>query len=62
MSRAISMDLRERAMVRLAEGQSVHQVASALAVAPSSIVKWSQRLRATGSCAPFPAGGGPDKL
>ena len=57
MTRAISMDLRERAMVRLAEGQSVRQVASALDVAPSSVVKWSQRLRATGSCAPAKIGG-----
>ena len=36
---------------------SVRQVASALAVAPSSVVKWSQRLRAIGSCAPAKIGG-----
>ena len=44
-------------MARLAEGQSVRQVAAALEVAPSSVVKWSQRLRATGSCAPGKVGG-----
>ena len=57
MTRPISMDLRERAMARLAAGQSVRQVAAALGVAPSSVVKWSQRLRATGSCAPAKIGG-----
>ena len=57
MTRAISMDLGERAMARLAEGQSVRQVASALDVGPSSVVRWSQRLRATGSCAPAKTGG-----
>ena len=57
MTRPISMDLRERAMSRLAAGQSVRQVAVTLGVAPSSVVKWSQRLRATGSCAPAKVGG-----
>lgn len=57
MGRAISMDLRERAMVRLAAGESVRQVAAALSVAPSSVVKWSQRYRATGSFAPAKVGG-----
>ena len=57
MTRPNSMDLRERAMARLAAGQSVRQVAAALGVAPSSVVKWSQRLRATGSCAPAEIGG-----
>ena len=42
------MDLRERAMVRLEKGESVRRVAEALDVAPSSVVKWSQRLQVTG--------------
>lgn len=57
MTRPYSMDLRERAMARLAQGESVRQVAVALDVAPSSVVKWSQRLRETGSCAPGKIGG-----
>lgn len=57
MTRPYSMDLRERAMARLAQGESVRQVAAALDVAPSSVVKWSQRLRQTGSCAPGKIGG-----
>lgn len=55
------MDLRERAMARLEKGESVRQVAEALDVAPSSVVKWSQRLRATGSCAPAGTGGHPPR-
>jgi len=55
------MDLRERAMARLERGESVRRVAAALDVAPSSVVKWSQRLRATGSCAPAGTGGHPPR-
>ena len=57
MSKALSIDLRERAIVRLAAGETVRQVAAALSVAPSSVVKWSQRLRRTGSVAPGKLGG-----
>ena len=55
------MDLRERAMARLAGGQSVRRVASALDVAPSSVVKRLHRLRSTGRCAPAGAGGHPPR-
>jgi putative transposase len=51
------MDLRERALSRIAAGESVRAIASALSVAPSSVVKWSQRYRATGSVAPGKIGG-----
>ena len=61
MGKALSMDLRERAMARLSGGESVRQVAAALDVAPSSVVKWSQRLRETGSCAPAGTGGHPSR-
>ena len=57
MTRPCSMDLRQRAMARLARGESVRQVAAALDVAPSSVVKWSQLQRRTGSCAPGKIGG-----
>lgn len=46
-------------MARLSAGESVRSVASALDVAPSSVVKWSRRLRETGTCAPAGAGGHP---
>ena len=57
MTRPLSMDLRERAMVRLAAGESVRAVAAALSVSASSVVKWSKRLRETGSAAPGRIGG-----
>ena len=57
MVRPLSMDLRERAVARIAAGESVRKVARALSVAPSSVVKWTQRLRATGSVAPGKIGG-----
>ena len=57
MTRPLSMDLRERAMARLAAGESVRAVAAALSISPSSVVKWSKRLRSTGSAAPARMGG-----
>jgi transposase len=57
MTRAYSMDLRQRAMDRLAEGESCHSVAAILKVAPSSVIKWAQRQRQTGSAAPGKMGG-----
>ena len=57
MTRALSMDLRDRAMARLAAGESVRAIATALSISPSSVVKWSLRLRRTGSAAPGRIGG-----
>jgi putative transposase len=57
MTRPLSMDLRNRAMSRLAAGESVRAVAAALCISASSVVKWSQRLRRTGSAAPGRIGG-----
>ena len=57
MSRALSMDLRERAVARVLAGESVRSVAVALSVSASSVVRWSQRYRATGSAAPGQIGG-----
>ena len=57
MARPYSMDLRERAVARIEAGESVRSVAEALSVSPSSVVKWSQRLRATGSVRPGKMGG-----
>jgi transposase len=57
MSKPASMELRERAMSLLASGESVRSVGTTLGVSPSSVVKWSQRLRRTGSVAPGRSGG-----
>ena len=56
-TKPLSVDIRDRAMARLDAGKTVREVADALSVAPSSVVKWSQRLRATGSAAPGKIGG-----
>lgn len=57
MTKPLSMDIRDRAMARLDAGETVRTVAEALSVAPSSVVKWSRRRRATGSAAPGKIGG-----
>ncbi len=57
MAKPYSMDLRNRAISRVQAGESVRSVAAALSISPSSVVKWSQRLRATGSVAPGQMGG-----
>lgn len=44
-------------MARLGAGETVRAIAEALSVAPSSVVKWSERRRETGSGAPGKIGG-----
>ncbi|MEM6849405.1 MAG: helix-turn-helix domain-containing protein, partial [Pseudomonadota bacterium] len=56
MTQPYSMDLRERAMEALADGSSCRQVAKRFAISVSAVVKWSQRLRQTGSVAPAKMG------
>ena len=57
MARAYSLDLRERVVAAVAAGQSCRKVASTFGVSVASVVKWSQRLRATGSAAARRMGG-----
>jgi transposase len=57
MTRALSNDLRERVVAVVAAGASCREAASRFGVAISSVVKWSQRHRATGSVAPGKMGG-----
>ena len=57
MTRPLSNDLRERVVQAVAAGESCRSVASRFGVAVSSVVKWSQRYRATGSVAPGKMGG-----
>jgi putative transposase len=57
MARPYSMDLRERAVARVQAGESVRFVAEVLNISPSSVVKWSQRFKATGSPAAGKMGG-----
>ena len=57
MTRSLSNDLRERVVAAVKSGESCRSVASRFGVAVSSVVKWSQRYRATGSVAPGKMGG-----
>jgi putative transposase len=57
MTRPLSNDLRERVVAAVRGGESYRAVATRFGVAVSSVVKWSQRYRATGSVAPGKMGG-----
>ena len=57
MVKPCSNDLRERVVAALEAGESCRTVAARFDVAVSSVVKWSQRYRATGSVAPAKMGG-----
>jgi transposase len=57
MRRAYSLDLRERVFAAVAGGESCRSVAATFKVSAASVVKWSQRFRATGSAAARPMGG-----
>jgi len=57
MARAYSLDLRERVVAAVATGQSCRSVAGRFGVSVASVVKWSQRFRATGSAAAKRMGG-----
>ena len=57
MTRPLSNDLRERVVAAVSDGESCRSVAERFGVAVSSVVKWSQRHRATGSVAPARMGG-----
>ena len=57
MARAYSLDLRERVVAMVDDGDTVRAVASAFDVSVASVVKWAQRARATGSAAAKAMGG-----
>lgn len=57
MARAYSNDLRERVGRSVLSGRSVRETAALFGVSVASAVKWSQRLRETGSAAARPVGG-----
>ena len=57
MSRPYSDDLRARAVAAVEAGMSCHQAAKVFSVSVSSVIRWVQRHRATGSVSPKPIGG-----
>lgn len=56
MGRAYSNDLRERVAASVAGGRSCRAAAELFDVSVASVVRWSQRQRATGSAAAKPQG------
>lgn len=57
MARADSLDLRERVVTAVAAGASCRAAAATFKISVASVVKWSQRFRATGSAAARRMGG-----
>lgn len=57
MAKPYSIDLRERVAAAVLSGRSCREVASTFGVSVASAVKWSQRLRTSGSAAAKPMGG-----
>jgi transposase len=57
MARPYSLDLRERVVAAVRSGESCRKVAGTYRVSVASVVKWSQRFRATGSAAARRMGG-----
>ena len=57
MSRAYSLDLRERAVSLVASGQSRRSVARLLSLGESTVIRWTRRQATTGSYAAKPRGG-----
>jgi len=62
MARAYSNDLRERVAASVASGRTCRETARLFGVSVSSVVKWSQRWRATGTAASLPMGGNRGRL
>lgn len=57
MTRPYSLDLRERVVAFVGEGQSRRSAASLFKIGISTVVRWCQRADATGSAAAKPMGG-----
>lgn len=57
MSRPYSDDLRSRAVAAVDAGRSCHEVAKLFQVGVSSVIRWVDRQRRTGSFSPRPMGG-----
>ena len=49
MVRPLSCDLRDRVVAMVRDGASVRKTAKAFSVSVASVVRWSQRERATGN-------------
>jgi transposase len=57
MAKPYSADLRSRVAAAIAGGETCRLIAERFNIAPSTVVKWSKRVRETGSPAPAKFGG-----
>jgi len=57
MAKPYALDLHERVVAQAMAGATVRSAAKTFGVSESSVVKWSQRYRATASAAAKPIGG-----
>lgn len=57
MTRALSVDLRERVIAAVADGLSCRQAAARFGVSASSAIRWNALARSTGDAAPKRQGG-----
>ena len=57
MARPYSSDLRDRVVASVTGGRTCRATAALFGVSAASVVKWSQRFRATGSAAAYWMGG-----
>jgi transposase len=57
MAKPYSNDLRQRVARAIAAGETCRGIAEQYEIAPSTVVKWSKRMRETGSAAPAKFGG-----
>lgn len=57
MGRPYSMDMRNRCVAAVEGGQSCHSVAARFGVGVSSVIRWVQLYRQTGSAKPGQMGG-----
>lgn len=57
MSKALSVDLRERVVAAVAAGSSCREAAARFGVSAASAVRWCALARQAGSVAPGPLGG-----
>jgi len=57
MARAYSLDLRQRVVAAVEAGQTCREAAATFGVGVSTVVRWRQQQRRTGSVAAKPMGG-----
>lgn len=57
MTRPYSEDLRERALLRADQGETIREIGAALQISPSCVSKWRRLRRETGGLTPGRIGG-----